>query len=311
LKSDKNLQKQLYSYPVVGRFGLGHSLLAWARCVVWSADHGAQRIAPQWLQPRIGPYLRREIDKRFYHGLFRSGSQIGGSKRLFLLATAKKVKIENWQMAHDFIGPTIVVFENLKTKNEATFLKDILGRSVMVRDALVDMTRPKALPPVTPFAHLAIHVRGGDFTVVKDKALYSTGVHNLRLPSYWYVSMLSELRKNLGFNLPAIIYSDCSDFELRELMSMENVKRAKKAGAVTDMLAMASAPVMISSGSGFSRWGSYLGQVPRICFPGQRAYRVLEPNIGVELEPECESSIPQSFISHIKSSIANVSRETP
>jgi hypothetical protein len=31
----ENKDSGLYGYPIVGRFGLGHSLLAWARCWTW------------------------------------------------------------------------------------------------------------------------------------------------------------------------------------------------------------------------------------------------------------------------------------
>ena len=54
----------LYGYPEMGRTGLGHSLLAWARCVVWCEMTGAKMLAPRWLRIRIGPYLRGERQAR-------------------------------------------------------------------------------------------------------------------------------------------------------------------------------------------------------------------------------------------------------
>jgi hypothetical protein len=112
--------------------------------------------------------------------------------------------------------------------------------------------------------------------------------------------MLQDLRSKLGRDLPAIVYSDCSDMELAELLALPNVIRTKIAGAVTDLLAIAQASVLISSGSGFSRWGSYLGQVPRVCHPGQRAFRVIDATIDLDLEPECAKEIPWDFIEFLK-----------
>jgi hypothetical protein len=299
-----NNKQQLYAYPIVGRFGLGHSLLAWARCVVWSTDHNAQRIAPQWLQLRLGTYIRREQDKRFYFSLFQRGNQIGGVHRLLLLANTRKVRITDWKESFASDGSaTIVIFENLNHKNEATYLHEILGRSTLVRSALIDMTRVSARPKLISKPHVAIHVRGGDFTTVVDPKVYSTGVHNLRLPMEWYAQVLKKFRYQLGFDIPAIVYSDCKDHELSSLLSLPHVTRSRRAGAVTDLLSIAQAPAMISSGSGFSRWGAYLGQVPRICFPGQRAFRMLDGYKGVELEPECMDEIPEAFVSHVKASM--------
>ncbi len=290
--------RHLFGYPKVGRFGLGHSLLAWARCVVWCNKNNAQMIAPQWLQPRLGPYIRRERDKRFYYSQFRRGEQIGGLKRLYLLATARRLNIADWKNSDLDRTSTIVLFENLPTKNEVTYLHEIMGHSRLVHSALLDMTVQSLVPKRPSMDHVAIHVRGGDFSIVNDPSQYLKGTHNLRLPIQWYCEMLIDLRRKLNARFPAIIYSDCSDQEISALLSLSDVKRAPKAAAVTDLLSMAQAPMLISSGSNFSRWASYLGQIPRICYPGQRSYRMLENHTDVELEPECENEIPLDFISH-------------
>lgn len=295
-----NTQPNLYSYPKVGRFGLGHSLLAWARCVVWSNQNGAQRIAPHWLQPRLGPYIRRERDKRFYYSQFRAGAQVAGIKRLQVLATAQRIRIEEWHDGQILSKPTIVIFENLPTKNEVNYLHEIIGHSGLVREALWDMTMPYALPKPIAQDYVAIHVRGGDFLSVVDPEKYLTGTHNLRLPTTWYIDMLLDLRRQLGKNIPAIVYSDCTDQEIEILLNLPKVARAKKMVAVADMLSMSQAPVLISSGSNFSRWATYLGQVPRICYPGQRSYRMIEGDSEIELEPECAHEIPADFVASLQ-----------
>jgi len=82
-----------YAYADVGYFGLTHSLLAWARCHLWAADNQVPMIAPSWLRVRgrIGPWLRREPDKRQYQLLFRFPDYITGMRRLALLATRERI----------------------------------------------------------------------------------------------------------------------------------------------------------------------------------------------------------------------------
>jgi|GEM_PF-428328 len=293
---------RLYGYADVGRMGLGHGLLAWARCVVWADRQGVPVIAPRWLRLRIGPYLRSERDKRFYARLFRvSRKQVGGMHRLFLLSTAHQLTAETEMPPSDYkpFRNTVVVFTNLITGNERTFFHEIVGCNKLVREALIDMTRPRFLPSPLDQPHVAIHVRGGDFQNPRDISVLKSGRHNQRLPITWYVDMLTGLRHRLGHDLPAILYSDCPDDELEPLLVLRDVRRSRYREAITDMLAMSQASVMISSGSGFSRWASYLGQVPRLCFPGQRVIRTLGPlSNGPELEPECgvATEIPEGFM---------------
>ncbi len=199
-----------------------------------------------------------------------------------------------------------MTFENLATKNEVNYLHEIIGHSGLVRNALLDMTMPYALPKPISQSYVAIHVRGGDFLTVDHPEKYLSGTHNLRLPTNWYADILLDLRRQLGENIPAIVYSDCTDQEIEILLKLPRVARAKKMVAVADMLSMSQAPVLISSGSNFSRWASYLGQVPRICYPGQRSYRMIESQSEIELEPECGYEIPEDFVTALQQRLNSI-----
>ncbi len=298
----------LYARAITGRFGLGHGLLAWARSVVWAQQNNAQLIAPNWLQLRIGPYLRRERDKRFYYKLFQSGQQVGGLRRAFILAKAKRINISNFTSSKLQSGTTIVEFYNALGDNEAKHFHEILGHAKTVRTALLDMTKLQYRPEVQRDPHIAVHIRGGDFGVAVSIEQLQKGGHNLRLPVGWYRDAIVVLRDTVGQNLPVVVFSDCGDTEIAEVLNLANVKRSTYKESITDMLAMSQATVLVSSGSGFSRWGSYLGQVPRICYPGQRGVRVIGPFENSDLlEPEILSAqdLSQHFISALKSRIDN------
>jgi hypothetical protein len=290
----------MYGYAKVGRFGLGHALLAWARCVVWCEQNSVQSVFPSWYQPRIGPALRKEFDKRQYYRLFHSEGQLGGLKRLVVLARWQRVPIQvcDGEVASD----TVIEFTNRMSGNEATHFHEIVGHHALVRSSLKAMTKKKFHPPASLGFHIAIHVRGGDFGVAPDLDALRKGATNSRLPIHWYVDMITALRTHLGKSTSVIVYSDCTNEELAPVLALSDTKRAPKAESITDMLAMSQANVLVSSGSGFSRWGSYLGQVPRLCFPGQRGVRVLgEPIDLLDLEPEAETAadIPPRFLKAI------------
>lgn len=293
--------QRLYAYPYVGNFGLGHSLLAWARCQVWATCNGVEMLAPSWfhLRGRIGPILRAERDNRQYHRLFRFPDYITGLRRQLILATRPRIIAEEQnldEVIHRSMSG-IVVFSNLISLNEETYFADIIGHGSAVRAALTRMTRVEYLPPHVGEPHIALHVRMGDFSATSVEEL-RRGVKNSRIPLNWYASMLRGFQEQFG-SFKVRIYSDGSDVEIAPLLALPNVARAPRQPSITDLLSIAQARLVISSGSGFSMWGSFLGDVPRICFPGQRFTRVLAKVDGdVDREPECESweQLPAEFV---------------
>ena len=75
--------------------GLGSRLFAWANSVVFSYKNNIPLLSPRWYQLKtIGPFLRKEEDKRMYFNLFNKknailsvlGGVLGGgmSSRLFI-----------------------------------------------------------------------------------------------------------------------------------------------------------------------------------------------------------------------------------
>lgn len=297
----------VYGYPDVGRFGLGHSLLAWARCAVWCEENGATMLGPIWLRPRIGPYLRRERDKREYFKLFTNAPYPSRLKRTWLLAAAKTIPIE--ELTHDERPPdgSVVVFSNCYARNFETHFHKVANHGDFLRSALLGMTKSAYLPkhpPSEPF--VAIHVRLGDFKPY-DESAATERLHNLRLPMDWYVEALIALRNELGFEIKARVYSDGSDRDIVNLLSQRGVVRAVEGPSITHLLEMTQATAMIASGSGFSFWSAFLGDVPRIVFPGQ-GFDDVQVHVPTLVWPTGNGSMPKTFISSIETKTRKVNR---
>jgi hypothetical protein len=292
------------AYASVGRFGLAHSMLAWARCVVWCRPAGVPMLAPQWLQPRLGPYLRGERDKREYFRLFNNSGYVTGLPRLYHLAATPRLIAEEGLPAPGAAPErtTLVTFTNPARANFQTYFHKVVGHHTLVREELIRITRPRHRPEPAASPHIAVHVRLGDFTSGVDISRVREGVNNARLPMQWFCDMLTGMRARSGVMLPAMVYSDGADEDLAELLVLPSVSRAPRASAVTDMLRMAQATVLLSSSSGFPVWSSYLGQVPRLSFTGQRKERVIVNSGGVEAEPECETpdEIPDGWLGYMQ-----------
>ncbi len=301
-----------FAYANVGTYGLGHSLLAWARCRVWCDRHGIPMLAPSWLhlQHRIGPLLRRERDNRQYHRLFQFDGYVRGLRRVHLLIGAPRVAAEGNDLSEVLNARErrLVVFNNRMQLNEETHFPEIVGHGLEVRRALTDMTRPCYRPNEDHTAHVAVHVRMGDFNAPVSIDALRQGSKNSRIPIDWYVDVVKTLRARAGAGAVRV-YSDGSDDALAPLLQLPGTERAPKQASITDLLAMAQARVLVSSGSGFSMWGAYLGNMPRICFRGQRFARVLPARQGmdIDLEPECEAGheLPDAFVDLLRSRLAD------
>lgn len=280
--------------------GLGNMIWSWAYCYIWCKDNQIEIIAPFWSFPHPKKWLRERKIDRWYAGYFHNEGYISGLHRLALLATGQKVDYRSIgkdlckiQLGSSKTHPLIISFTDLYDFNL------LLGRHNEVSQELARITRKKYFPHVDSQPFISVHVRLGDF---KPQDPSSTGsvAPNTRLPIDWYVSALRKVREVLGTNIRAVVFSDGSDSELSLLLQEDNTLRSTNTTAITDIWTMTKSAAIIASRSSFSLWGTYLGQVPTIYYPGARPCDVSIVKSGKEfdLEPEwgIESELPESFI---------------
>jgi hypothetical protein len=117
---------------------------------------------------------------------------------------------------------------------------------------------------------LAINVRcGNDFRVANAVSdFHEKG--GIKTPLSWFVESLNAVREVAGWSVPAVVVSDGTHQQLRELLELPGVRFARPGCAVSDLLTLASARFLIGSGgSSFSAWGAFLSGAPTISHPGQ------------------------------------------
>ena len=251
----------------LGGPGLGNLLMFYAQAIIYAHEHDAQIIHPTWPSIKFGPYIRHEKDKRFYGDLFRSrDDEISGLRKILLLLFSRK---------------NIIMFDKYYGTMTETGL---LGRekAAVIRSHLI---KHNAHPEYTRNINnsIAVHVRLGDFFRVNEKALKNKA-ENSSTPVYWYANTITKIRKALGKNIEACVFSDGTDEELKTLLALDNCKRVFCGNALNDILTIATAPVLIASGSTFSNWARYLGNMSAIFFPGQ-----LRERFGSDFEIELDN----------------------
>lgn len=273
----------------IGGSGLANLLFIWARCLVEARRYGLRRISPTWLQICRGPWVRNDPDKRTYHDLFDTApDEVTGVSRLMLLAGKRWVPEE--QLGKAIPEGSIVVFRGIS----GHFIPSIPYRDAVCAE-LLQIVRPKHKKALqTGFSpDVAIHVRLGDIS--KDHL--STG--NTRLDLGWYIGILRRLRETLG-PLSAAVFSDGTEEELAPLLSIDGVTRVTFGSSIADIIGLSQARILIGSGSTFSMWSSFIGQMPTVWFPNRLYHPILndsrrEIETLLELSDEflacCENSL--------------------
>jgi len=269
----------LYCQAVFDRgAGLGTRLFPWARCVIFAHANNIPMLAPQWVQPRVGPLVRGGLDLRAYHrqillmGLFQHPhGTIRRLQKLHALLTSTRVK-EPFRIGEAYGGVSTVGNAIVTFRGAGTLFECLNGWDRFLLHALQEITRPGWLELVESFGGvpIGINVRlGNDFRVARSAEEYKTS-GGLKTPMGWFVDSLRFVRDTIGYPARALVVSDGTREELQPLLDLGNVEFVRPGCAISDLLILARSQVLLASGgSSFSAWASFLGQMPTISHPGQ------------------------------------------
>ena len=254
--------ERLYANPIVGRTGLANMLFAWARAEVFCRDHGALLLAPQWVNVlRVGPWLRRERDKRYYLANFSNAGMIQGLRRFAVLKAFRH--LDEAEYSRDAQtgekGVRVVDFRGMER-----FFEPFLTAQPYVKERLFAIASAPILEqleqlPEEPF--IGVHIRRGDFT---------TG--GIATPDDWYVRAVAQALRAVGGDrrsLPIRVFSDADPESLRFLSeAFPRVVLTPKAPALLDLLQLSRCAALVgTSRSSFSMWAAFLGQMTSYWHP--------------------------------------------
>ena len=259
----------------LGGAGLGNILFPWAYSVVYAKEHNLSRIQTTWRSVKLGPFIRKEKDKRMYLDLFSGKDGISGLRKFFLLNFSNKVKL--------FSGMDRL-FDPFKDDQH------------FVKSELLGIIDPHHINQAKKFNvnSVAVHIRMGDFMIPDDEHILREGGWNYRLPILWYKSIIKKIRD--FSNIPIYIFSDAKDEDLKDILDLENCSRVHFGSAISDMIALSNAQILVASASTFSMWSSFLGQLPTIWFPGQMRQKLIKELSLFEGEIDYDDSLPESLI---------------
>lgn len=257
-------------------------MLPWARAVAVAQRRSLPMIAPSWVQPRLGGFIRREREKRLYLRQFTNNGYIKGLRRALILSLAETVPESAAPEVATVKGitrPLVLQFSGL-----GTYFTDLLDHSTLIMRELLRIAHPAAVAQAETVrgAFIAMHVRRGDIMTHGDSE-----EELLQSPHYtplsWYVELAKALNDSETWRaLPIRIMSDGEDWQLAELLALPQCSRAPSASALGHLLQMSKATLLAASGhSTFSMWASYLGRMPTLYYPGRMDQNVFPAGSGL------------------------------
>ncbi|MDE8650473.1 hypothetical protein [Novosphingobium album (ex Liu et al. 2023)] len=246
----------------LGGAGLGNCFFVYFAAFVMARKLGRPLVAPEWSHLRLAAMLRGVRDLRRYGLLLRAApDEWTGEARLRALlrllrpheTVATGPAITREAMAE---GPLRVVL------GDYTF--DGLGaHRDAIRARLIEISRsPRPMPRWGSEGYAAVHVRLGDFFPPSEDP-NERDDFNRRIAFDWYRGAIAGVRRRRP-DMPIRLYSDGSDGELAPLLDLPGISVRRGPDALSDLIGLASASLLIGSNSTFSRWAAFLGDMPSI-----------------------------------------------
>lgn len=257
-----------FAYPRLNRSGLGNLLIIWARAEIYAEQEGLQVLQPQWTQPKIGPLLRGERDLRYYVGLFKRDTFVGGWRKRWILARSERLRevdLDNRELA-DLPKHAVVEFAGL-----GDMFNPLIAKHQFLAKRLQEIAASRVLQEVAAEGNdydIACHVRRGDIAIMNPGEEVTPWKTNKALPDSWFNNALDSITLRLKRRPRIRIFSDGTDDELQLLLDRPGCTRAAPKSALADILCLANAPTVLTTGSSsFSTWGVLLGQQPAAWYP--------------------------------------------
>jgi len=278
------LKAMLYCKPrfgegLLGRgMGFGNRLFPWGRCRIFAEVNKAIMISPVWMRPAVGQLFRGGIDYNSYLRqliLFRLFKRRDGDPGVlggFLKTRNARVLHEPPEPALPFTlqddeGDKMILFSGWERH-----FAPLNGWHVFLQQELRSMTRQLFLDVADAIEDVpvGICIRCGNDFAEPSNVDYAPLNDGEKTPIKWFIASLNLIRQAVGHPVKAYVVSDGTKDQLRELLDMENVCFVRPGSAISDLLVLSKAKVLLASGSSsFAAWGAFLGQMPSISHPGQ------------------------------------------
>lgn len=225
--------------------GLGNKMLTFARAYNFAKKHDLKLYTINWVGLSLGPIVRFERSKRYYNYFKQSE-----------ILTKLKIRLISFSRFQENEGAKYVpfnkyyVFKKISIRDD--FFYEIRKNRMIFKRDFFNLLNEKIQNQIenSKSPDIAIHIRRGDFKNGSTLTDLS-----------YFIKVLMFINTHSKCKLKTIIFSDGSDEELSDILSISGVARAIKQPDIVDLFQMSKSKVFIPSiGSTFSYWGAILNE---------------------------------------------------
>lgn len=248
--------------------GLGNQLFPLMKAMIHGQMTNQKVRVCNYLQFKIGPYLRREKSKRKYSAYFtfQKGYFDDLATRITLHSLIKKGKVVinpplNLQTSQSVLFDAIPHWDN--------YFEGLKDYRPMVKKIFFEILQPAVLENYHGLSSPAIgvHIRMGDFRKLREGEDFKK-LGAVRTPEAYFTDVIRKLRVLYKTDLPITVFTDGYQEELPELFRLPNVHVPQPNTDIGDMLHLSKSKIIVTSaGSTFSYWAGFLSDAPVILHP--------------------------------------------
>lgn len=268
--------------------GLGNQLFPLMHAHVFAALNQLPVIVIGYHTFKIGPYLRGERSKRKYTGYFRFQKSLFGEwvDRIRVWQLKKKGAVV-YEPALQLLpstetGDIVYWFEKMPTYHDYfRHLRDHRKLTVeLFFNLLSHQLRAYAEKITAP--EIGVHIRMGDFRKLKPGEVFKGG--HVRTPESYFTSIIQGLRTLGGKLYSATVFTDGHRHEFEELFNLPEMNMSVEQPDILDMISLSKSKIIvISTGSTFSYWATFLSDAPAVMHPD---------HIHARIRPEDATGLP-------------------
>ena len=260
------------AFVCLPRAGLANRLFVWARGHLFSVRNQVPLFVHGWANINLSPIWRGDRSLRFYYPCFEKRTNHCGyiGRKLSSL-------LGRYQLVDEPSDPSAVVSPTTRTAwlfRGVPWWEDyfvaLRGHEESVREGFFDLVKPHVVAQAhqSPRPVLSVHIRRGDFRIARDMT-----------SNEYFVRAVIAIREAANETLPVTVFSDASDDEISDVLSLPETRRHRDVNDVADLITMARSDVIVTSlHSTYGYWAGFLSDAAIILDPRHGAAAIRAPS---------------------------------
>lgn len=237
--------------------GLANKLFVWARARVFSHENQLPFLVIGWFDPKLGPWIRREKNKRIYYGYFHTTGNLWHLVKYMITVRKKSFIVEPTALSE---GRNFYIFSKIPHWDQ--YFEGLMPYRDYLKTELFNLMKPHIQQKIheSQVPEVGIHIRMGDFKKITNESEFKN-VGATRTPLNYFVTVINQLKVKLGPGTHFSVFSDGHRGELNEVLSIPNVSMAQPNPDIIDLWLLSQSKVIVTSaGSTFSYWAVFLSE---------------------------------------------------